>query len=56
MDDKAVSDDVSIKDLGITFQDTFKFDKHIGNICATANSRLGVIRGTFHINEREKDF
>ena len=45
--------DSSIKDLGIIFQDTLTFDKHIRKITSTANSRLGIIRDTFHINDKE---
>ena len=45
--------DSSIKDLGITFQDTLTFDEHISKITSTENSRLGIIRNTFHIIDRE---
>ena len=38
----------SIKDLGITFQGNLKFDEHISSITSTANSRLGIIKNTFH--------
>ena len=43
MNDISVLSDSSIKDLGITFQDTLTFDEHISNITSTANSRLGII-------------
>ena len=39
--------DSSIKDLGITF------DEHISKITPTANCRLGIIRHTFHIIDKE---
>ena len=48
MDGRVVSEDTHIKDLGVNFQNNLKFDEHICNICATANSRLGIIRNTFH--------
>ena len=48
--------DSSIKDLGITFQDTLTFDEHISKITSTANSRLGIIRNTFHIIDKEGFF
>ena len=53
MNDISVLSDSSIKDLGITFQDTLTFDEHISKITSTANSRLGIIRNTFHIIDRE---
>ena len=49
MNDISVLSDFSIKDLGITFQDTLTFDEHISKITSTANSRLGIKRNTFHI-------
>ena len=49
MNDISVLSDSSIKDQGITFQDTLTFDEHISKITSTANSRLGIIRNTFHI-------
>ena len=51
--DISVLSDSSIKDLGITFQDTLTFDEHISKITSTANSRLGIIRNTFHIFDKE---
>lgn len=53
LDGSVVSDDVVIKDLGVQFQSNFKFDAHISKITSTANSRLGLIRHTFHRIERE---
>ena len=44
--------DSSIKDLGITFQDTLTFDEYISKITSTANIRLGIIRNTFHIIDK----
>ena len=49
INDISVLSDSSIKDLGITFQDTLTFDEHISKITSTANSRLSIIRNTFHI-------
>ena len=43
----------SIKDLGITFQVTLTFDEPISKITSAANSRLGIIRNTFHIIDKE---
>ena len=53
MDDKLVSDDKYIKDLGVNFQDDLKFEEHFSKICATANSRLGIIRRTLHTIDKE---
>ena len=53
MDGKAVDNDSCIKDLGVTFQNSLKFDNHINKICATANSRLGIIRNTFHSIDKD---
>ena len=55
INDISVLSDSSIKDLGITFQYT-SFDEHISRITSTANSRLGIIRNTFHIIDREEFF
>lgn len=35
------------KDLGVTFDSQLKFEEHIGQLAAKANSRLGLIRNTF---------
>ena len=40
--------DCFIKDLGVTFQDDLKFGQHIKKIVLNANSKLGIIRNTFH--------
>ena len=53
MNDISVLSDSSIKDLGITFQDTLTSDEHISKITSTANRRLGIIRNTFHIIDKE---
>ena len=53
MNDISVLSDSSIKDLGTTFQDTLTFDEHISKITSTSNSRLGIIRNTFHIIDKE---
>ena len=53
INDISVLSDSSIKDLGITFQDTLTFDEHISKITSTANSRLSIIRNTFHIIVKE---
>ena len=53
MNNISVLSDSSIKDLGMPFQDTLTFDKHISKITSTANSRLGIIRNAFHIIDKE---
>ena len=53
MNDVVVPDDTHIKDLGVTFQDDLKFEEHISKICATANSRLGVIKKVIHCIEKD---
>ena len=44
----AIASNHCIKDLGILFQDNLKFSEHINKIVSSANSRLGIIRNTFH--------
>ena len=39
---------VTIKDLGIIFEDDFKFEEHMSKIINNANSKLGIIKNTFH--------
>ena len=51
-----VLSDSSINDLGITFQYNLTFDEHISKITSTANIRLGIIRNTLHIIDREGFF
>ena len=34
-------------DLGVNFQSNLQFDKHVTNICAKANSTVGIIKHTF---------
>lgn len=53
MDDKALAAEAIIKDLGIVFQEDLKFGKHINLIVASANSKLGIIRHTFHDISKE---
>ena len=50
----SVLSDSSIKDLGITFHDTLTFDEHISKITSTENSRLGILRNTFHIIDKDR--
>ena len=45
--------DCFIKDLGVTFQDDLKFGEHIKKIVLNANSKLGIIRNTFHNLSKE---
>ena len=37
-----------MKDLGIIFEDDFKFEEHMSKIINNANSKLGIIKNTFH--------
>jgi len=53
MEGNAISKDMTMKDLGVTFQNNLKFEEHIFRICATANSRLAIIKNTFHRIEKE---
>jgi len=46
--DKDISSNNLIKDLGVIFQDDLSFKEHINKIVASANSKLGIIRNTFH--------
>ena len=39
--------DTTEKDLGITFDNQLTFAKHINQICAKANSRVGIIKKNF---------
>ena len=48
MDEKLISASRTIKDLGIIFEDNFKFKEHMGIIFNNANSILGIIKNTFH--------
>ena len=52
MNGKTISEDIIVKDLGVYFTNDLKFHHHICKITATANSRLGVIRNTFHRIEK----
>ena len=48
MDEKPISASRTIKDLGIIFEDNFKFGEHMRNIINNANSKLRIIKNTFH--------
>ena len=48
MDEKLISASRTIKNLGIIFEDNFKFEEHMGIILNNANSKLGIIKNTFH--------
>ena len=52
MNDITLPTSSSIKDLGITFRDDLSFDEHISKITSTANSRLGIIKNTFHVIDK----
>ena len=45
--------DSFIKDLGVTFQDDLKFGENIKKMVLNANSKLGIIRNTFHNLSKE---
>ena len=45
--------DCFIKDLGVTFQDDLKFGQHNKKMVLNANSKLGIIRNTFHNLSKE---
>ena len=48
MEEKLISASRTIKDLGIIFEDDFKFEEHMSKIFNNANSKLGIIKNTFH--------
>ena len=48
MDEKLISASRTIKDLGIIFEDNFRFEEHMSVIINKANSKLGIIKNTFH--------
>ena len=48
MDEKLISESRTIKDLGIIFEDNFKFEEHMSILINNANSKLGIIFNTFH--------
>ena len=48
MEEKLISASRTIKDLGIIFEDDFKFEEHMSKIINNANSKLGIIKNTFH--------
>ena len=47
MDEKRISTSRTIKDLGIIFEDHFKFEEHMSIIINNANSKLGIIKKYF---------
>ena len=51
--DREMSISQEEKDLGVTFANDFNFKKHIRNICAKANGRVGLIKRTFSNLTRE---
>ena len=48
MDEQLISASRTIKDLGIIFEVNFKFEEHMSIILNNANSKLGIIKNTFH--------
>ena len=49
----SVLSDFSNKNLSIIFQNNLTFDEHISKITSTTNSRLGIIRNTYHGIDKE---
>ena len=47
MEEKLISARRTIKDLGIIFEDNFKFEEHMSIIIDNANSKLGIIKKYF---------
>ena len=43
MDEKLISANCRIKDLGIILEDNLKFEEHMSKIINNANSKLGII-------------
>ena len=41
------------KDLGVTFESTLRFEKHILNCVNTANRMLGLIKRPFSFMDKE---
>ena len=50
MDKKLISASRTIKDLGIIFEDNFKFEEHMSIIINNANSKLGIIKKILSMN------
>ena len=48
MDEKCISASRTIKELGIIFEENFKFEEHMSKIINNANSKFGIIKNTFH--------
>jgi ribonuclease P/MRP protein subunit RPP40 len=55
MDNTPMKEDVTEKDLGVTFDTDFNFRSHIQQIVAKANSRVGIIKRTF-VSINKKNF
>jgi hypothetical protein len=53
MSGNIVSAGPSMKDLGVIFQDNIHFDQHISKVTSLASSRLGIIKNTFQVIDRE---
>ena len=48
MDEKVISASRTIKNFNIIFEDNFKFEEHMRIIINNVNSKLGIIKNTFH--------
>ena len=48
MDEKLISASQTIKYLGIIFEYNFKFEEHTSIIINNANSKLEIVKNTFH--------
>ena len=48
MGEKLISANRTIKDLGIIFEDNVNFEEHMSIIINNANSKLEIIKHTFH--------
>ena len=53
MNNVVLSEDSSMKDLGVLFNNKLKFDEHIAKITSSANSKLGVIKYVLHNIDKE---
>ena len=43
----------SEKDIGVTFSNNLKFDKHINNIISKANQMTGIIKRSFKYMDKD---
>jgi len=50
-----IKDEDEEKDLGITFDQSLDFSRHIGQVCRKANGRIGIVRRTF-LNVKPRTF